>query len=223
MSGRDKYEYEEIFLSKDQLIAYNTICNELIARSKAVFDRSNVDVFLPRKTCYWPIQRDCTHCLVSNEKIMVGEEAIIIFTLPVGNSMPRFKSDQRKQKKIILGVFKEEAFFHLLSLGSFAAFKVYKKEKRREERGELPPRPMKIILPHQEVCHCVQCGKRIVRPEEMSVEYFAKIYRCNECQEAGVMMKMGETRYCKRCGTRFTPAVKTHKLCPWCRSDPTTK
>jgi hypothetical protein len=54
----------------------------------------------------------------------------------------------------------------------------------------------------------------------MGLDTFGKIYRCDECTSNKKSMKLGEQRYCRTCGTPFTPTElknRSTRLCPWCR------
>ncbi|TSC94778.1 MAG: hypothetical protein CEN87_312 [Parcubacteria group bacterium Licking1014_1] len=203
----------KIVLSGSEMIAYKAICRELAERSEVlrIYSINVEDACFcdPQMLPYRARYNKYTKCLVTGEKIFNRDKAVIIFYHPFGS------------KRIILGVIKDkETFKCLLSYGNLAALRASEREKRDRIAGKLPPRPVPVIEPHQQICFCVQCGTRIVRPLEMGLDTFGKVYRCQKCSEGKKSMKLGEQRYCRTCGTSFTPTElkdRSVRLCPWCR------
>jgi len=204
---------EAIVLSESERIAYGAICEKLAEKSFALQMRgitlADTRICDPQVLPYRAKYNKYTKCFVTGEKIFNRDKAVIIFCHPSGS------------KRIILGVIKDkETFLRLLFHGSLADLRASERQERDRAAGKLPPRPGPIIEPRQQVCFCVQCGKRIVRPDEMGLDTFGKIYRCDECSSNKKSMKLGEQRYCRTCGTPFIPVKmedRSVRLCPWCR------
>jgi hypothetical protein len=200
-----------IVLSGSEESAYRAVCTELAEKSPALHARevsvADVNICTPRLLPYHARYNNYTKCSVTGEKIFNRQPAVIIFCWPPNS------------KRIILGVIKDvEVFSDLLVQGSFSALRAKKQEEKNS--GKLPPRPRNVLEPRQQMCFCVQCGKRILRPEEMKVGDFGKVYRCTDCISSGKSMKLGQERYCRTCGTPFTPTEqkdRSARLCQWHR------
>jgi len=182
-----------INLSAVQEKVYNKIGNELTCRHDFMWT-------LPPQKLVWRGKR--RNCDVTGKVIKRGQECIILFAALEGC----------EERKILMVLSDETALSRLLDLGSLTSLDVYKREMV-ERAEENKPKP---ILPHQNICYCVQCGQKIVRPEGMSLVLFAKVYRCAVCQESGIAMAMNQSRYCRVCGVSFMPDEHSSRNCPRC-------
>ncbi len=209
MPGYGQWKYNEVPLTSKQLLALKTVYAELKSRSGSLRSRGikNVGVLSPRECSFLGRPNPHTRCIASRDMILRGQKAIMIFTEPV--------PDNPRPKKIILGVFKDQATLaEVLNCGSLAAYKF----KKRLAAGKVP-RPCTFVPLHMEVCHCVQCGQRIFRPETMALYAFGKLMRCDTCKRSKSSMKEKSDRYCRRCATQFTPAARSSRICPWCLAE----
>lgn len=206
-------------LTREQEVSYLRICEELKEKSYSLnmaqdmlsgsFSVASVRALPPVECPFLGTINPHTKCIVTGDRIKRWDRVVMIFSEPI-------PTDGDKPKKVILGVFKNrEALDELLACGSLEALKA----KRREERGILPPRPEPFIPLHMQVMHCVQCGVRMLRPEDMSLFAFGKLMRCDACKNSGISMKKGDQRHCRRCGTKYVATEGAKRLCPWCMRD----
>ncbi len=142
-------------------------------------------------------------CKATGVPIPKGQECIILVA-----------SEVRERVALFADL---EAFQMFLDAGSIESL-MHARENRREQEIANRPQP---IFPHQQMCYCVQCGGRIIRPAEMTLVEFAAIYRCEKCQQSGGMMPIDKDRFCRTCGVPFTPPSGKHgasrRLCLRCR------
>jgi len=182
-----------INLSVSQDAAYQKIGNELTKED----DKSWV---LPPENLVWRGKK--TACDVTGKVIAKGQGCVVVWAA------------RGTSRRVVMVLFDEAALFHLLDLGSLTSLAV---EKREIADAEKVARP-KPVLAYQNICYCVQCGQKIVRPEGMSLVLFVKVFRCAVCQESGVAMGMTRQRYCRTCGIPFMPKEPTSRNCPKCHN-----
>lgn len=178
-----------IGLNSDEFVRYQQVGAELKQLDRNVVFCTSGDILLPREVKAGRNYR----CFVTGAKIAKRQPCIVI-------------RDAGQHRLAVLCGRTELQL--LLQAGTIVGFPI------RKSKAEPKAKP---VLPHMNVCFCVQCGKRVIRPEEMPFVEFAVLRRCGDCKVAGKSMLLGVKRFCRTCGVPFIPEGKSghsESTCP---------
>jgi hypothetical protein len=212
-----------IMLDANEQEAYGRICTELLKRrarplsQDAVLDPSVIEDL----HCISPqlmTAMKSTKCLITSQALPKGASVVAILTeqtLAKAPKWPKRKSNtMRAPRHLLVGYIASEAVLRgLLKAGSIPPKEV------QQRVGKTPKPTEPEIRPDQNECHCVQCGAKVFRAEDMKISTFVKTYRCQKCKEAD--LTFGSTRYCRSCAQPFSLSEGdgyTRRLCDTCKA-----
>jgi len=203
-----------IELDESRARVYTGIATEIIELAGGTDSHFNPIEALPFPArAVWKGKAAKKKCYVTGKIIKRGDSCVIIFSKP---SIDQTECRSFLKRTVLAVLADEAALDHLLELGSLTALR----DEIRTREEILPAPKAQPIFPHQNMCYCVRCGVRIVRPEGTSLYSFGKVYRCAECHESGISMTVGTGRFCRNCGVPFIATEQSHRNCPKCRTKP---